>query len=473
MSNQAPEPDEVSKEAAGRRSNLARLLGAVLALSLVAAACSSQASVDEAVDAGQDTDEDAMDDDAMDDDAMDDDAMMEDGGTVTVTIENIAEFAISDSGAFAVPASANDPAPALPGDAYEFSVNAGPGQRLSFATMFVQSNDWIFAPDPAGINLYDASGDPVSGDVTDQVLIIDAGTEIDQSIGEGPDQAPRQSGPDTGDDDEDGTVRLVDRDAADYVAVTLSPGADGQFDVRIENVSDMAVVPTPLAPGVYAVHHDDTVLFELGEVDAGDGLEALAEDGDPTGLTEHLADLTGTTTPLAPGAWVATTSEDVTLFELGEPDNGMGLEALAEDGDPSMLNDALTGADGVGHNGVFTTPDGGSEPGPVLPGSSYSFVVPVAEGERLSFATMFVQSNDWIFATPEAGLELSGLSGDITDELIVVDVGTEIDQEPGFGPDQAPRQAGPNSGADDPDSEVRIVEGRDAALHIRVTVEAS
>jgi hypothetical protein len=122
---------------------------------------------------------------------------------------------------------------------------------------------------------------------------------------------------------------------------------------------------------------------------------------------------------------------------------------------------------------VFNTPDGASEPGPLLPGSSYSFQVPVAEGERLWFATMFVQSNDWVFATPEDGLDLSGLSGDITGELILIDAGTEEDQVPGFGSDQAPRQAGPDTGADDPDSSVRIVDGRDVSRYLRVTVDPS
>lgn len=92
-------------------------------------------------------------------------------------------------------------------------------------------------------------------------------------------------------------------------------------------------------------------------------------------------------------------------------------------------------------------------------------------GERFSLATMFVQSNDWIFATPPEGLAIADLDGDITDQLLVVDPGTEADQRPGFGPDQAPRQAGPNVGADDPDSNVRLVDDRSAERHLRVTVE--
>jgi hypothetical protein len=41
-----------------------------------------------------------------------------------------------------------------------------PGDRLSFATMFVQSNDKFYAPAGGGLALFDANGHPVSGDLT-------------------------------------------------------------------------------------------------------------------------------------------------------------------------------------------------------------------------------------------------------------------------------------------------------------------
>lgn len=417
----------------------------------------------------EDEDGDAMEDDAMeDDDAMDEDAMAE-GETLTVTIENVAQFPVSDSGVFAVPAGGTEPGPALPGDAYEFSVYAVPGQRLSFATMLVQSNDWFFAPANGGLELFDADANPRSGDVTAELATYDAGTEADAPLGEGPDQAPRQAGPDTGADDPDPTIRRVDLDPSEYVAVTVTPVDDGRFDVRIDNTSSMAIPASPLAPGVYAVHGDDWRLFETGQPDDGNGLEGVAEDGTAGPLGEYLATLTGTSTPVAPGVWV-THDDSVALFELGGTDAGLGLEALAEDGDPAALDGALDGLDGVDHVGVFDTPTGADEPGPVLPGGSYTFTVPVS-GDRFSLATMFVQSNDWIFATPVDGLALADLDGDITDQLLVVDPGTEIDERPGFGPNQAPRQSGPDVGADDPDDTVRLVEGRSAERYVRVTVE--
>jgi len=38
------------------------------------------------------------------------------------------------------------------------------------------------------------------------------------------------------------------------------------------------------------------------------------------------------------------------------------------------------------------------------------------------------------------------ISGDVTKYIALWDAGTEVNQEPGLGSDQAPRQAGPNTG---------------------------
>ena len=119
---------------------------------------------------------------------------------------------------FAVPTSGADPAPAVPGDSYTFEITATDGHVLTFATMFVQSNDWFFAPQ-AGIELFDADGRPISGDVTDQIYLWDAGTEADQTPGEGADQAPRQAGPNTGDVDPENEIRMVE--PANGIQVTI------------------------------------------------------------------------------------------------------------------------------------------------------------------------------------------------------------------------------------------------------------
>lgn len=138
-------------------------------------------------------------------------ALAEDGNPAAL-VESINNMMSADMGGFSIgvfntPVGAAEPGPAAPGSAYKFRVDAYAGQYLTFATMFVQSNDWFFAPGPDGIALFDADGNPISGDITSQVFLWNAGTEVDQVPGEGADQAPRQSGPDTG-EAENGVVSL-------------------------------------------------------------------------------------------------------------------------------------------------------------------------------------------------------------------------------------------------------------------------
>jgi len=112
--------------------------------------------------------------------------------------------------------------PIAPGGAFEFDVEAEPGGRLSFASMFVPSNDLFFSPGADGITLWPEDGDPVEGDVTDQVDLWDAGTEPNaEPPGEGPDQAPAQDSPTQGDDEGGVVRRLTDiEDGHDYPAVS-------------------------------------------------------------------------------------------------------------------------------------------------------------------------------------------------------------------------------------------------------------
>jgi len=111
-------------------------------------------------------------------------------------------------GVFNTPVGAMAAGPIRPGDSYEFTVAAAPGMKLFMTQMFGQSNDWFYAPDANGIALFDAKGIPISGDITDQFYLWDAGTEKDEEIGIGPNQGPRQKGPNTG-EDEHGVVHRV------------------------------------------------------------------------------------------------------------------------------------------------------------------------------------------------------------------------------------------------------------------------
>lgn len=128
-------------------------------------------------------------------------------------------------GVFNTPVGAMGPGPIRPGDSFEYTFTATPGMKLFTTMMFGQSNDWFYSPDANGIALFDAKGNPVSGDVTDKLVLWNAGTEVDEEIGIGPNQGPRQKGPNTG-PAENGVVRRV-KDArwannAQFFRVTIT-----------------------------------------------------------------------------------------------------------------------------------------------------------------------------------------------------------------------------------------------------------
>jgi hypothetical protein len=74
-----------------------------------------------------------------------------------------------------------------------FTVLARPGDMLSFATMFGQSNDCFYGPKGGDVALFDKSGKPVMAERAVEVVLFDAGTEVNQVPGVGPDQGPRQN----------------------------------------------------------------------------------------------------------------------------------------------------------------------------------------------------------------------------------------------------------------------------------------
>ena len=130
-------------------------------------------------------------------------------------------------GVFNMPVGLMDAGPIRPGNSFEFTVTAVPGMKFYMTLMFGQSNDWFYAPGANGIALFDGKGNPLSGDVTDQLYLWDAGTEKDEELGIGPNQGPRQKGPNTG-EDERGVVHRV-KDArwagrnTEYFRVTITP----------------------------------------------------------------------------------------------------------------------------------------------------------------------------------------------------------------------------------------------------------
>ncbi len=166
------------------------------------------------------------------------------------------------------------------------------------------------------------------------------------------------------------------------------------------------------------------------------------------------------------------------IFSAGKKDRGMGLEAQAEDGDPTRLAKYLQGAKGVKSVAVFRTPAGSDSPGPITPGAAYEVTLFAVPGDRLSLTLMMGQSNDWFYAPKEAGIELfkngHAMSGDITSQMLLWNAGTEVDQEPGIGPDQGPRQMGPNTGKNENGLVRQVNDGKsytDAPSVMRVTIK--
>ena len=178
----------------------------------------------------------------------------------------------------------------------------------------------------------------------------------------------------------------------------------------------------------------------------------------------------------SPGTAVVHTG-NAPIFSAGKKDRGKGLEAQSEDGDPSRLAKSLKGTKGIKSVTVFNTPVGASAPGPITPGTAYEVSVSAMPGDRLSLTLMMGQSNDWFYAPAEAGIELfkdgKAISGDISSQMILWDAGTEVDQEPGIGPDQGPRQKGPNTGKAENGTVKKVSDGKayaDAPSVMRVTI---
>ena len=368
--------------------------------------------------------------------------------------------------------------------------------------MLGQSNDWFFAPAAGGIDLYE-NGTPISGDVTSRVSLWDAGTEVNEepAVGAhtGPNQASSLDGPGAADTDRmvrrvtspttlsNGTMFNVPA-VASMIRVTVTPNAaTRQFTVRIENVaSDTATLqtsqgykPVRVSPGVWTLTTGGEPLFSEGQKDRGLGLEAIAEMGQVTGLSSALASTTGTATPISPGLFLVTASGQ-TLFSVGKPDSGMGLERIAEAGNVSPLYEAMKGhISAQDMLGTFNTPEGATSPGPLRPGSAYTFEVSARPGDTLSFVTMYGMSNDWFFGTSAEGIALfdameQPVTGDFSSALRLYDAGTELSEELGIGPNTGPQQSSADMGLADTDMNVREVAssvyGAPVSTHLKLTI---
>jgi len=364
---------------------------------------------------------------------------------------------------------------------YQIQFQAVPGTRFTPVTMMGNSNDWFLSPeDFAGIDLF-PNGQALTGDIADQLILFDLGTEADNM----PENFP-PAGANVGPDDANPLARVQDRqgrNGATYITAELTYEASidglsaGTFTFTIRPVASM--LPNPdvapssqngfvATPGIVVLHTQPEPLFTLGEEDRGFGLEAIAEDGNPDELEAWFNEtgpqgapirLASSLTVFSPGLVYAFNTDRDPFFVQGEPNNGInGLEELSEDGNNAP---AVEFMESLGLPVVASNETANVGPGGDL---TFSLEVPQGQDYKFGFGTMFVDTNDWFIAYNNVGFPLFDESGsnpvsgtDASIRAYLYDAGYEEDQAVGFGPDQAPRQAAPNTGAADSNSIIRRV----------------
>jgi hypothetical protein len=390
----------------------------------------------------------------------------EDSREFVVTIENHApRISLYEVGSFP-PTELQAPSELLePGESTSFEIAAGPEARLQLMMMFSQSNDAFLAFEPGGISLWGPDGTIVEGDRTDELVLWDAGTELNEVPGAGAFQAPRQASAGAGVDEHAFITRIVDGHGGgakgpgghefpaieDFVRLELEDLGDWHLEVKITNVSaedllevpDGEPVPALLSPGIYLVYEEGMQIFSEGEA-AFHALEVLAEDGEASLVRGELEDVQGVSSELSSVVW-ALHGGELELYRVGQRASA-SLEMLAEDGfalelvrelslDPTLVEYGLAGPESSWSFG---------------PGEQVELRVRARPGDYLSFAMADLAGNDSFVGAGERGIPMfvdgQPNLGDHVEALQLLDAGTELDEAPGRGPNQAPYQPGLGGG---------------------------
>lgn len=361
---------------------------------------------------------------------------MEEPMPYTFKVENVLSVQpFVETGTFK---GAGAPPVILPGQAVSFTFSAGKGQTVSFATMYGWSNDLFFAPGNPGIALYDEGGKPVEGDVSSQIKLWDNGSKINQAPGmNNQHNSANQNGviKEVSGMDAQGFSYLPTNK---LVNAMLKYNNNSTFTLTIRNISGGTANETPLSPGVWAVSNyldgallTDKPLFTPGQPSAN-GLTPIAEMGDNSVMAAWLSQHTKVATGLSPVVVVvyeggSNSHMEKKLFTAGQMDMGDGLADIAQEGNQATLVASLEKMPGVRKVYVLSPSNM-----PIRPGKSAEARIDVAPGDRIAFATMFGSSNDWFFAFDDKGLPVNS-SGDLTDKVKLWDNGTEMNEYPGAG----------------------------------------
>jgi len=355
-----------------------------------------------------------------------------------ITIENVLESKpLVQSGTFK---GTGTPPVILPGQSVSFSFYAGPGQFLSFATMYGWSNDLFFAPENPGIKLYDDAGKPITGDVSSQIKLWDNGTRINQVPGiavshPGTAEATSKNITEITGTDAQGNTYLS---ASQLVKASLAYDGNSKFTITLMNNSGGTANATPLSPGVWAISYNVGAnlqnampIYTKGQPTAN-GLTNIAEMGDNAVLNTYLAGITGIFTPLSPVLVVVYSGSENPFYKTGENDRGEGLKNLAQMGNADILAQALRTKPGVKNVYVLKEPTTTV----LLPkigttgGGKVTQQLTLATGDRIAIATMYGFSKDWFFATKGNGIDAAA-TGDVSSSIALYDNGTALDLFPG------------------------------------------
>jgi hypothetical protein len=323
--------------------------------------------------------------------------------------------------------------PIAPGGMVEFTFTAQNSSWLSLFTQVSRSNDTFIATGPFGVNLFTNQGLPVAErDITHLLRLYEVGSEYNQAPGQGPQQGATQPAPDTGMDESGEVVafasstRALPQAPAIVDVQVVQDAKTGAFTFTVTNIGN--TVAAPLSTALWA-RHDGT----LAMVDAG-----------------------------------------------GAAADSAGLEAFAEDGDPSGWLATIAATAGVVESGTIDTQ--------TAAGASFEIVLTPNEDNRfLSIATGLAATNDAFiapFTTGVALLEDDGtpranddIEEDFRRQLVLWDAGTEANEVPGVGANTQAVQSAPGDGAADPDATLRPysditndLSGPDAGGFLSVTI---
>jgi hypothetical protein len=346
----------------------------------------------------------------------DDDMMMESSMEKTITFENIvAPKDFVESGSFQ---GTNTPV-IMPGESVSVKFSAGKAQSLMFATMYGASKDWFFASKQPGIKLFDANGNAITGDVSSEVLLWDNGTK-DNTTG------TAQSNP---------IAQVPGVSASQLVKLDLSYDImRSEFTLMITNTSGGTANATPLSPRKKGgSNYNGSQLLNSAPFFTPNALSNpeitdIAQMGDIAKMVTKLNANTGIMTGLSPALVVVYSGNQNPIYQLGQLDPGNGLKEISQTGDVIKLQNSLKAMSNV--KGVYVAGNA-----PVAPGSKVMTNFTYTPGDKIAYVTMFGFSNDWFYANEQ--IIDANTTGDLTSKTALFDSGTGVNQYPGAGNRQA------------------------------------